>query len=207
MNVFPLYYFPPVPWFAAAIQESQLLLDIQQPYRKQRYFSRTIIQGANQTLPLVIPVERRSKRIALAQKQISYAENWQTQHWRSIVFSYKNSPYFEFYQDQLHPLFHHPVSGLTDLLLHGLTLTFQLLQHPIRFSTTTTYLPASAYDYDYRKDFNPPMNELPSWYQQVSYPQVFGDFRAEVSILDLLFNMGPESKQVLEHSFKKIVGL
>jgi len=203
MNVFPLYYFPPLPWFAAAFQETEILLDIHQPYRKQRYFTRTVIQGANQKLPLVIPVERRSKRLALVKKRISYAEDWQLQHWRSLKFSYKNSPYFDYYQDQLYALYTTHYEFLTEYLLACLHTAFHLLQCQPSILTTTTYKVNGAYAHDYRRDFEPPMNHPPSWYREVSYEQGIGELRAELSILDVLFSMGPESRLVLESSFKK----
>ena len=105
MTVFPLFYFPPIPWFVGALQESEILLDIYQPYRKQRYFSRMEIRGPNQVVRLTIPIERRSKQLPLIHKNISYAERWRIQHWRSLVFSYKNSPYFPYYSDMLESYF------------------------------------------------------------------------------------------------------
>jgi len=202
MKVFPLYYFPPVHWYAAVSQEEKLLIDWYQPYRKQRYFSRMVIRGANQLLPLVIPVERRSKRIALKEKRISNAEDWQSQHWRSLVFAYKNSPYFEFYQDTLAPLYTQPYELLTSFLLDCLQKSFQLLQFQPDFSFTDTYLPGSDFQYDYRKDFEPGTRTLPIWYKPIAYEQVFGEFEPGLSILDLLFNKGPESKGILLASFE-----
>ena len=197
MTLFPLYYFPPIPWFAAAIREETLYLDVNQPYRKQQYFSRMHIKGAHQVLTLTIPIERRSKRNPLCQKSISHAENWMQQHWRSLVFSYRNSPYFSYYEDVLSALYTQKVDRLTDFLTESVRIAFELLGH----SPALEYpVDPTQKVYDYRKEFPPGLEMLPDWFVVYPYEQVFGSFTPGLSILDLLCNLGPESRLFLEKS-------
>jgi len=203
MMLFPLYYFPPIPWFAAALQADTLHLDLYQPYRKQQYFSRMHIKGAHQTLTLTIPVERRSKRKPLCQKSISHAENWKTQHWRSLVFSYPNSPFFSYYEDVLKAVYTPKSERLSDFLAETVRIAFSLIGHSPTLEFTSVEPVKGKVLVDFRKDFPPDLENLPDWFVVWPYEQVFGKFTPGLSILDLLCNLGPESRLFLEKSFDK----
>lgn len=196
---FPLYYFPPVPWFVAALQQEAVWLDLDQPYRKQQYSSRTIIKVANRVLPLTIPVGRRSAQAPLSAKEISFAEDWAGQHWRSLTMAYRNSPYFLYYEDKLAPLFTNPESTLVPHNVRCLQAVCALLQVEIPWATNAPGPDAA----DYRAAFDPRLRSLPPWFRPAPYPQVFPPFVAGLSILDLLFNLGPESAAYLQAAWQR----
>jgi hypothetical protein len=196
--VFPLCYFPPIPWFVAALQEpGSLSLELHQPYRKQQFSSRAHIRVPNRVMLLTIPVERRSARAALHQKRISYAEPWPHQHWQALRTSYGNSPFFEFFAPELEQLYQSPPLVLSELLLESTKLSIKWLGLDISLRLTEALRPEATYARDYRAAFDPSLRSLPPWFAAHPYPQVFGEFQAGLSILDLLCNLGGESRAYL----------
>ncbi|MEM7509676.1 MAG: WbqC family protein [Bacteroidota bacterium] len=197
---FPIFYFPPISWFAAALHEKQILLDIDSVYRKQRFTTRTLIKGPNGLVPLVLPVGRRGHQKKIREKEISFRENWPTQHWRSILFSYKNSPYFEYYEEDLKECFQNPSPKLIDQLLKVLEKVFAILNLPIAYHLSSEEM--KEVDRDYRKDFSTDLAVRPKWFQAEAYEQVFGEFEPNLSILDLICNVGPESPLMLTRAYQ-----
>jgi hypothetical protein len=196
--IFPACYFPPVAWFVAALrEEAPLLIEGQQPYRKQRLSSRAHIRVPNRVMPLTIPVERRSALVPVHQKRISYAENWPHQHWQSLRAGYANSPYFEFFATELEAFYQARPPWLIDLLLASTQLALTWLGRSSDLTITEALHPAEAYVRDYRQAFDPGAKVLPTWFEPTPYPQVFGEFHPGLSILDLLCNMGGEARAYL----------
>ena len=116
--VFPIAYFPPVHWFAKAISFDQIYLEVNQHFRKQQITNRMHIRAANGILPLTIPIKRRGSKTPVKDKKISYAENWQKQHWQSLISAYSNSPYFIYYEDEVaNGIFQKKHEFLLDFLL------------------------------------------------------------------------------------------
>jgi hypothetical protein len=203
LNVYPIAYFPPIPWFVAARREEAFLLEVCQHYRKQQITNRMWIKGPNRALPLTIPVERRGARAPIRDKKISYAENWQKQHWYSWIAAYRNSPYFEYYEDDFRPLFEQKYVYLVDLLTEALGVLWQKLDLALRYSYTEEYHPASFYGRDFRMDFQAGLEAFPLWFQPQVYPQVFPGFTPGLSIVDLLFNEGPNCRLLLDRCYQE----
>lgn len=201
LSVFPICYFGPIHWYAAALAEFPIILEANQHYQKQTYSSRTYIKMANRIMPLVIPVGRRGNRISIKEKRISYEEKWQINHWRSLKTAYQNSPYFEYYADMLQEFYQKKFNFLIDLQLSSLEIINTALKLGLDFSLTTSYLSTDNYGMDYRNAFIKKRNSLPSWFKPIPYTQVFEGFDAGLSILDLLFNEGPSAIFLLRKSF------
>jgi hypothetical protein len=196
--VFPLAYCPPISWFALVCREEKICLELAQPYQKQQYTNRMFIRVSNQVMPLSIPVERRSRHAPIREKRIAYQQDWQRHHWRSIRFAYQNSPFFAFYEDFFHPFYKQPYEYLAPFHLDWLKLWFELLGKKIQWEVTQAFRPAEAYARDYREAFDPVRKSLPIGVQNLPYPQVFEGFEPDLSILDLLCNLGPESLGFLQ---------
>jgi len=202
VKILPICYFPPVHWYAALIREKKVFLEVCQHYRKQQLTSRTHIRVSNRVLPLTIPVRRRGAKIPVKDKKISFGENWQLQHWRSLKTAYRNSPYFEYYAEEIHQSLMHKEEGLMEYLLIQLDLLNRMLSLDVQFELTKAYEEEDKFQRDLRGDFDPSLKKLPNWFYPVPYPQVFQGFEAGLSILDLLFNMGPEARIVLLEAMK-----
>jgi hypothetical protein len=130
--------------------------------------------------------------------EIEYAFDWQNKHLKSLQNSYRSSPYFEFYEDDLIPLFENKEKYLLDFLFKTQELSFEMLQLDIDFTMTEEYLLYYPADQDYRFLENPKSKEK---FPVNKYTQVFEakhGFLPNLSILDLLFNEGPNAINLLQ---------
>ena len=120
-------YFPPAVFFRDYLSAKAILLDAQENFEKQTLRNRTYICGANGKFPLVIPVKHTGGKLTSVKDiQISYDTPWQRTHWRSITSAYRNSPFFEYYEDELAPLFSNKEKFLFDLHETVLETLFKL---------------------------------------------------------------------------------
>jgi hypothetical protein len=201
MAIFPVYYFPPVSWFSAFASLPDPSLEQWVNYRKQQFTNRCLILGANKVQPLSIPVMRDGDHVPLCQKRISYDQLWQKDHWKGIESAYRSSPYFEYYEHDLEECFDQQPALLIDwnLLLLGKILSWMDLD--VHYTLSAQYVAPSPEITDLRAAFDPKGTPAP-WLKPEPYTQVFGDtFVADLSILDLVFNLGPDSKGYVVRNF------
>ncbi len=188
----PIFYLPPVSWFSIFLnEENEVALEQFENFPKQTYRNRAAIYGANGKLPLIIPIRHTGKR-EMKDIEISYSEDWQKLHWKSIKTAYQSTPYFEFYEDRLKSIYDEKISSLLEFNLKALEVIRKILKTEKDFQLTTKYIkhPEAA---DFRERFSAKSD---SEYQMADYYQSFSDkygFIKDLSILDLLCNIGPES--------------
>lgn len=139
----------------------------------------------------------------LKEKKISYQEDWRRQHWNSLMSAYQNSPYFEYYAQQIHACLYQSHVFLIDLHMELLLKILKWLNWDGTLSLTEEYLSSDRYEFDLRQAFDPSLKSFPSWFVPVRYPQVFDGFQPGLSILDLLCNEGPVSRGMLLNSFRQ----
>lgn len=202
MKIFPVYYFPPVSWFAAALDAGEIVLEQHEFYKKQNYFNRMNILTPNGILKLSIPVAKAKEHTAIRERSIWEDHKWRKDHWRSLEAAYRSSPYFEYYEDRFAPFFDREWTSLMELDLEVLKVLTQALNIDLKWTMSTGFHDAAHYEADHRLDFDSRARKLPEWFQPVAYQQVFGtEFVPDLSILDLLFNCGPESVRILRESY------
>lgn len=195
MQLFPLFYFPPISWFAAFMRADEVALEQYEYFPKQTFRNRMKILGANRALTLSIPLCHPGKR-TIKEVEISYAENWQAQHWKSIQSAYQSSPYFEFYQQRLQKVFEHKAVFLIEYNLMILDLMLELLKLNKTYCLTSEYQ-QDPKGIDYRTSFSAKKENTLVFRE---YYQVFSEklgFQKDLSILDVLCNLGPETKNYL----------
>ncbi|MFH4967140.1 WbqC family protein [Gaetbulibacter sp. M240] len=192
-------YFPNVAAFSALLQAEKVLFEMHDNYVKQTYRNRCYIYGANGKLSLNIPVVFSQKyRQKYKDVQIFNDENWQAQHWKSLLSAYRTSPFFEYYEDDLRPLFEKKASFLLDFNLRCFEVICDCLQ--IEFQ------PEETKDFDTKpkpsvadlRHFVNAKKEIPLEFEP--YTQVFQDkhgFLSNLSILDVLCNEGPNTVNYL----------
>ena len=191
-TVLPIFYLPPVSWFAEFLkEENEILLEQHENFPKQTYRSRCNIYGANGKLALILPIHHNGKR-AMKDLELSYAEDWQKLHWKSIKIAYQSSPYFEYYEDKLKQIFSVQPTSLIEFNLNALKIILQILKVEKDFSLTTEFekKPDAV---DLRERFSA---KKESEYHLPEYYQTFSDklgFIKDLSILDVVCNIGPES--------------
>lgn len=164
-------------------------------YQKQTYRNRTSIYGPNGKLDLNIPVIYSQKNRQLFQNvEIYNGEKWQLQHLKSIETAYRTSPFFEFYIDDLVQLFENTFTNLMDFNLSCLNLVIKCLELGLNYSFTENYQVDTYHNIDGRPLINA-RKEIPHQFER--YAQVFEQkhgFISNLSILDLLFNEGPNTE-------------
>jgi hypothetical protein len=195
MYIFPLGYFPPIQWFSAALSLPEITLEIHAHYEKQQYTNRLWMQTSNGPLCLVVPIQRTGTRSPIKDKRISYETNWQKVHWKSIESGYRSSPYFEYYEDKIFPFYEKKSDFLLDYNLQIIEGCFSMLNIEKKISFSESYEKSDFYTQDFRKEFDPSLRIIPP--HAKPYMQVFGDFVPGLSILDLICNEGPHSKNYL----------
>ncbi|MDY3350969.1 WbqC family protein [Riemerella anatipestifer] len=191
MKLLPLFYLPPISWWAEFLSEEPIILEQYENFPKQTYRNRANIYGANGKLSLSIPIKHNGKR-ALKDLEISYDENWQSLHWKSIKIAYQTSPYFEFYESKLEKIFQSKETYLKDFNLKALEVIQDILKTEKTFQLSESY-EKKVEGEDYRDCFSA---KQPTFYEINEYYQTFSDklgFLEDLSILDLICNIGPEA--------------
>lgn len=198
-------YLAPIQYYAKFLIADSIYIEQHDNYIKQTYRNRCSIVSANGAIALSIPVEHSSKE-KVQMKDIRIAEhgNWQHMHWNAIVSAYNSSPFFEYYQDDFYPFFHKKYSFLFDLNeeLRELILSLLKIKLPEISYTEEYKMDFSSHELDLRETIHPKKDwtELDPHFNSVPYYQVFDQkfgFIGNMSILDLLFNMGNESQLIL----------
>lgn len=203
----PVSYWGSVHAYAIMLQSEKVYLEACEHYQKQTFRNRCRILAANGLMDLTVPVLNGSaSNIAIQESKIAYTTPWQSVHWKTLVSAYKTSPYFEYYQDDLFQFYDRPYVFLWDYLALQREFAWECIGWRPEMSYTQSYEqhPASGVD-DFRALLSPKaqvyMEQVQKKYAQYPYYQVFAHkfgFVPDLSILDLIFNMGPESLLVLQ---------
>ncbi len=193
MTLFTTAYFPSISYMARFLNEDAPAIEVWETYCKQTYRNRCRVMTANGVESLSVPVVKVNGSHTMTKDiAISPFEPWQHIHSRCLESAYKASPYFDHYFDYLKPIFKGRFNRLIDLNDTALRAVLKLLKKERGIIHTTDY--ARETDKDLREDFSPkrPFDAtlFPSYYQVFSekYP-----FAPDLSILDLIFNLGPEA--------------
>ncbi|MBD1421299.1 WbqC family protein [Sphingobacterium chuzhouense] len=195
----PAFYLPPISYFHIIQQSEQpLLVERFEHYVKQTYRTRTKIATANGILDLIVPILHGVKEhIPMKDIRINYDFNWQRLHWLSIQTAYRSSPYFEYYEDDFARFYEQRHDFLFDFNIEQLQLLLKCMKINRSVAFTETYI-SPVEPLDYREVIHPKKPSLlehPKPYYQV-FEEKHG-FLPDLSVVDLLFNQGPQSKSYL----------
>ncbi len=196
--ILPSCYFPPISYFLAISRAEQLYIESHENYIKQTYRNRCDILGANGILSLIIPIQHTGKRV-MKDIEIAYDYNWQNQHLKSLKSAYQRSPYFEYYEEDILKIYEDSPKFLLDWNLTSLEICKKILKWDFEYFATSSY---QVYEQgeDLRALFSPkkPLNTELSTYHQVFEDRF--EFQKNLSILDLICNLGPESYTYLNRN-------
>lgn len=197
--ILPIAYFGNLEYFWYFTKHQKVIIDINETYLKQTYRNRAEIYGANGKLNLSIPVVRpHGAKSRTDQITISTVEHWVNNHWKSIESAYRRTPFYEFYADQIHDILFEDHKDLVDLNLKLINHLISKLGIDCEIEMVTKSPQFS--ENDLRHSLSP---KKETKFQSPEYIQTFSDrnpFIANLSILDLLFNEGPNSICILEES-------
>ena len=193
-------YFPSISHFAAMAQSETITFEVEDNFQKQTNRNRAYIYSPNGIQMLNIPI-KHSKESRQKTKDIKIETDfdWQKQHFKSLEAAYRSSPFFEFFEDDLRPVFEKKHDFLLDLNFETLAIVSKCLRMKIDYTTTTEYF--HEVDNTVIKDFRPLINGKKDHSLFESYTQVFDDkygFINNLSILDLLFNEGKYAMEYLK---------
>jgi hypothetical protein len=197
--IFPLFYLPPIEYFSKILEnKSNLILDNAEHFQKQTYRNRTSIHSPNGKLDLIVPVVKGSKaHKVIKDVRISYDFNWQRLHWMSFETSYRSSAYFEFYEDELSVFYQKKWDFLFDYNEELLQLILKFLKIKAQFNYSNEFQKEHEGINDFRNIIHPKRSSMNN---VNTYFQVFEErngFLPNLSIVDLLFNQGPQSIKYL----------
>jgi len=192
-------YFSPILQYAAILQAKEVQFEMADTFQKQTYRNRCYIYGANGKLLLGVPIKHAKRQGRQMTKDV-FIDNtvpWQKRHLKSLQMAYRSSPYFEFYEADIVPIFQKKFNHLTDLNLQVHAVIMDLLQEENNYSKSTEYLKKSVTIKDGRSLVNAKQSRKEQFEE---YPQVFSNehmFIKNLSILDLLFMEGPSASSYL----------
>ncbi|WP_163407663.1 WbqC family protein [Flavobacterium ajazii] len=183
-------YFPSISHFAVMAQSETITFEMEDNFQKQTNRNRTYIYSPNGIQLLNIPV-KHSKTTHQKTKDILIENefDWQKQHFKSLEAAYRSSPFFEYFEDDIVPIFEKKHTFLMDLNFEVLDIVTKCLRMKLEFGKTTEYF----HDVSDFADFRRLANGKKDANSFEKYPQVFDDkhgFINNLSVLDLLFNEG-----------------
>ena len=200
-------YFGPIQWYQKLYRYDHCLIEQYDSYQKQTYRNRCVIATANGPQALTVPVEGRNEKCRVKDLRISDHNNWRRIHWNALLSAYSESPFFDYYADDIHPFFEKKYDFLIDfneairqkvcelMDIHPNVEYTQSFLSPLTSNPSPiTHHPSPLIDF--REVINAKHPLADADFQPQRYWQVFEGkhgFQANLSILDLLFNMGPES--------------
>jgi hypothetical protein len=193
-------YLAPIEYYMALYEADTIQLEQHEYYEKQSYRNRCNIAAANGQMALTIPIEKLGGvKILTRDIRISEHNDWQIHHWRSIESAYNSTPFFEYYKDDFQPFYEKKWTFLWDFNQEIQVKALELLDFkPITILTEEYKTKIDDNILDLRNSIHPKKENsiihFKTYYQV--FEQKFG-FISNLSIIDLLFNMGNEAQLII----------
>lgn len=190
-------YFGPVQWYQKLYRYDSILIEQHDTYQKQTFRNRCVIATANGLQALTVPVEAPGERCAMKEVRISDHNQWRRVHWNALQSAYSESPFFEYYQDDIRPFFEKKYDYLIDFNEAIRQKICELIDIEPKVEYTKEFISSTPSTIaDYREVIHAKHPQPDADFTPMRYWQVFErkhGFQPNLSILDLLFNMGTES--------------
>ena len=188
-------YFAPVQWYQKINRFDVCFIERYDHFMKQTYRNRCMIATTNGLQALTVPIEKPAQdKCLMRDVRISDHGNWRHLHWNALCSAYGESPFFEFYADDLRPFFERKYAFLYDFNMAITECMCSLLDIRPCLKPTDEYAKGVSNDF---RDAIRPKHPLPdAAFTPQPYYQVYArkhGFLPNLSILDLLFNMGNEA--------------
>lgn len=193
-------YFPSISQFVAMVQANEIWYEMEDNFQKQTNRNRMYIYSPNGLQLLNIPVKHtKNERKKYKDTMIENAFGWQKQHFKSLEAAYRTSPYFEYFEDDLLPIFEKKHKFMLDVNLQIHDILCDCLGIELKYNSTTEYIKDVEENI---VDYRPLINRKKDNNVFEAYTQVFDDkhgFLNNLSILDLLFNEGRHAVDYLKN--------
>lgn len=195
-------YLAPIQYYSKLIKHPESIIEQHENYVKQTYRNRCDVYSPNGIKTLTVPLVKRNSRQPIKDIKISYDHEWQKIHWRTLESSYRSSPYFEYFEDDIYPLYH----GKKHTFLYDLNEALQqemfiLLKQKKKYTFTKEYHDTYDDATDFRSLISPrKLFSEDLQFESKVYNQVFETkhgFIPNLSIVDLLFNQGSRALEFI----------
>jgi hypothetical protein len=187
-------YLPPTEYFSLILHSDRVFVESEENYVKQSYRNRCYILSVHGPQLLSVPVYLGSQhKTPLKEIRIDYSKRWQQVHLRAITASYSSSPYFQFYFENIEKIISRKIDFLIDLNMELSGSILNMLGQEANLVRTPDFKPVLEAEYDFRYKISP---KRKSQFIVKEYFQVFDTSRSvdhRLSIIDLIFNMGPDA--------------
>ncbi len=187
-------YLPPAEYFFRIAEAGKTLIEKEENYIKQTYRNRCYILSSSGLQALTVPVYMGSlHKTPVKDIRIDYSKRWQQVHLRALAAAYGSSPFFIYYFESIEKIILHNHEFLLDLNIDLVRAILKMIKLNAEISYTDFFLPANKAENDFRNIITP---KKKSEYQPKPYTTVFGtegNYSWKLSIVDILFNTGPES--------------
>ena len=186
-------YFGPIQWYQKLCRAEHVVIEQWESFQKQTYRNRCLIATTQGIQVLTVPVVRGETSL-MKDIRISDHGNWRHLHWNALQSAYGESPFFEYYQDDILPFFTQRWDYLFDFNEAIRQKMCELIDISPQVSLTGSFQPKA--DHDFREAINPKHPAPDADFESRPYYQVYQQkhgFLPNLSILDLLMNTGPES--------------
>ncbi len=186
-------YFGPIQWYQKLYRAEHVVIEQWESFQKQTYRNRCLIATTQGIQALTVPVVRGETSL-MKDIRISDHGNWRHLHWNALQSAYGESPFFEYYQDDIRPFFTQRWDYLFDFNEAIRQKICELIDISPQVSLTKSF--HAEADHDFREAINPKHPAPDADFESRPYYQVYQQkhgFIPNLSILDLLMNMGPES--------------
>lgn len=188
--LFSIAYLPPLTYIHQCLEADKIIIDQHEHFKKQTYRNRCHIYGSNGLQSLIIPLKHQNlSHSPLKDTRISFDAPWHKIHWKTICSSYRNSPYFEFYEDEFKNAYEKPDEFLIDFNHKLMEIIFKIFNLNKTISFSENFEKVTTLSVDFRNTFHPKKKIINS----NPYHQVFSErfgFINDLSCIDYLFNVG-----------------
>ena len=188
-------YFGPIQWYQKLYRAERVVMEQWESFQKQTYRNRCIIATTQGVQALTVPVVRGESQL-IKDIRISDHGNWRHLHWNALQSAYGESPFFEYYQDDIRPFFEKRWDFLLDYNEAICQKMCELIDIQPKIEYSSEFMTEPSVQIDFRTAINPKHPVPDSGFIPRPYYQVYATkhgFLPNLSVLDLLFNMGPES--------------
>jgi hypothetical protein len=183
-------YFPSISTFVAIAQSDLVTFEMDDNFQKQTNRNRMYIYSPNGIQLLNIPIKHsKTGHQKTKEVKLETAFDWQKQHFKSLEAAYRTSPFFEYFEDDISPIFQKKHTFLMDLNMETMAIVSKCLGLIFDYNETDEYFHTVSDKTDLRNLVNGKKDT--SVFEP--FTQVFGEkhgYLNNLSILDLLFNEG-----------------